>query len=92
MTRRKGPLWYDGTWATVDENTGEEFTIWPFPVGPVKPSTLALVDRLAAEMRFRDRVWQENRDRLFREWRENKPTQTLAEFVDQTCEQIRRGK
>lgn len=64
----------------------------PSAIGPVKPETLTLVDKAAAELRFRDEVWQENRDRLYREWLERRSTGTLAEYVDQVCEQIRRGK
>lgn len=92
MPRRKGPSWYDGTWATEDENTGEEFTVLPFPVGPVKPSTLKLADDLMAEKCREDKIWRENRENIHKDWLKNRPTQTLAEYVDQVCEQIRRGR
>jgi len=64
----------------------------PLAINPVKPSTLALVDKATAELRFRDKVWQENRDRLYKEWLKNRPTLTLAEYVNQVGEQVRRGK
>lgn len=61
-------------------------------IPPVKQSTLDMVDAAAKEMRFRDKVWQENRDVWFKEWYVNRPVQDFGEFVDHLTEQIRRGK
>lgn len=55
------------------------------------PSMREAVDKAAKELRFRDEVWQANRDRLFREFRQQ-DVLTLGDFLDRTCEQIRRGK
>ena len=71
---------------------GEDSGLRRQPVGPVKASTLRLVDQAAAKLRFRDEVWQANREKIFEEWKRDRPTLTLAEFVDQICEQIRTGK
>lgn len=82
---------YPGFQEWLLNEMNEEACGRPSSIGPVKPSTLNLVDEAAAELRFRDKVWRKHRDRLFREWRETKPTQTLAEFVDRVCEEVRRG-
>ena len=71
---------------------GEESCLRPSPFGPVKQSTLDLVDKAAADMRWRDEKWQMHRDKWFGEWKRDRPTLTLSEYVDQLCEQIRRSE
>ena len=55
------------------------------------PSMRDAVDKAAAELKFRDEVWQANRDRLYSEFRKQ-DVLTLGDFLDRTCEQIRKGK
>ena len=55
------------------------------------PSMRNAVDKAAAELKFRDEVWQANRDRLYSEFRKQ-DVLTLGDFLDRTCEQIRRGR
>ena len=55
------------------------------------PSMREAVDKAAAELKFRDEVWQANRDRLYSEFRKQ-DVLTLGDFLDRTCEQIRKGK
>ena len=55
------------------------------------PSMRKAVDKAAAELRFRDEVWQANRDRLFSEFKKQ-DVLTLGDFLDRTCEEIRRGR
>ena len=55
------------------------------------PSMREAVDKAAAELKFRDEVWQANRERLYSEFRQQ-DVLTLGDFLDMTCEQIRKGK
>lgn len=56
------------------------------------PSMRDAVDKAAADMRWRDEKWQKHRDKWFAEWKRDRPTLTLSEYVDQLCEQIRRSE
>ena len=86
MTRR-----YQGYNEWMLDEVGEESCGRRQPVGEVKQSTLDLVDAAAADLKFRDAQWQANRDKWFEEWKRDRPTETLSEFVGSLCEQIRRG-